>query len=215
MRDEMNSVIRARMMTAILFTAIVLIALALLWLHRSSQVRDAPKKDPVKDEIAAIHAEHRAQDEKMTHEQIMERALNDLQIKTSAHAGVWKLGDEERWDWDGGKGTLIFTFTDKIVRTRAQLVGSYVYSRRSWLWAWANKTIPEDSKTDSKIVRNHMIQRRVTDFDHEELFVDEKDAWAFASLACYLANAEGAYSGRDGDKRAFFTFHDVKILPRQ
>ena len=215
MRDEMNSVIRARMMTAILFTAIVLIALALLWLHRSSQVRDAPKKDPVEDEIAATHAEHRAQDEKMTHEQIMERALNDLQIKTSAHAGVWKLGDEERWDWDGDKGTLIFTFTDKIVRTRAQLVGSYVNSRRSWLWAWANKTIPEDSKTDSKIVRNHMIQRRVTDFDHEELFVDEKDAWAFTSLACYLANAEGAYSGRDGDMRAFFTFHDVKILPRQ
>ena len=215
MRDEMNSVIRARMMTAILFTAIVLIAFALLWLHRSSQVRDAPKKDPVEDEIAATHAEHRAQDEKMTHEQIMERALNDLQIKTSAHAGVWKLGDEERWDWDGDKGTLIFTFTDKIVRTRAQLVGSYVNSRRSWLWAWANKTIPEDSKTDSKIVRNHMIQRRVTDFDHEELFVDEKDAWAFVSLACYLANAEGAYSGRDGDMRAFFTFHDVKILPRQ
>jgi hypothetical protein len=214
MRDKMNSVIRARMMTAILFTAIVLIALALLWLHRSSQVRDAPKKAPVEDEIAAIHAEHRAQDEKMTHEQIMERALNDLQIKTSAHAGVWKLGDEERWDWDGDKGTLIFTFTDKIIRTRAQLVGSYVYSRRSWLWAWANKTIPEDSKLDSKIVRNHMIQRRVTGFDHEELFVDEKDAWAFASLACYLANAEGAYSGRDGDMRAFFTFHDVKILPR-
>lgn len=215
MRDEMNSVIRARMMTAILFTAIVLIALALLWLHRSSQVRDAPKKDPVEDEIAATHAEHRAQDEKMTHEQIMERALNDLQIKTSAHAGVWKLGDEERWDWDGDKGILIFTFTDKIVRTRAQLVGSYVYSRRSWLWAWANQSIPEDSKSDSKIVRNHMIQWRVTDFDHEELFVDEKDAWAFASLACYLANAEGAYSGCDGDMRAFFTFHDVKILPRQ
>ncbi len=53
----------------------------------------------------------------MTHEQIMERALNDLQVKTSAHAGVWKLGEEERWDWDGEKGTLLFTFKDKIVHS--------------------------------------------------------------------------------------------------
>ena len=209
------------MKTAILFASIVLIALVLLWLNRSSQVKDAPKKESFLsvvsgiEDIDAIHAEHRTQDEKMTHEQIMERAFNDLQLKTSAHAGVWKLGEEERWDWDGEKGTLLLTFKDKIVRTRAQFVGSYVYSRKSWLWAWANKTIPEDSKSDAKTVHNHMIQRHVAGFDQEELSVDEQDAWAFTSLACYLADAQGAYSGREGDMRAFFTFHDIEILPRQ
>lgn len=209
-------------MTAVLLMVAILIVLAALWLNRPAQVEvPAELKDallpavPSEAEIAAIHAAHRAQDETMTHEQIMERSLNDLQIKTAAHAGVCKLGNEERWDWNGDKGTLTLTFKDKIVRARAQVVGSYVYARRSWLWAWANTGIPEGSKSDSRIVRRHMIQKRVAGFEQEELIVDEQDAWAFTSLACYLTNADGAYSGQDGDMRAFFTFHDFEILPRQ
>ncbi len=102
-------------MTAILSIAVVLVVLAVLWLNRPVQVSDASMDAfnapmPSEANIAGIHAEHRAQDEKMTHEQIMERALNDLQVKTSVHASVWKLGEEERWDWDGDKATLIFTF---------------------------------------------------------------------------------------------------------
>ncbi|WP_395735696.1 DUF6882 domain-containing protein [Prosthecobacter sp.] len=208
------------MITAALLSSAVLIAVVILWFNRSAKVSDMSKGAslvavPTEDEIAAAHAENHAQDAAMTHEQIMERSRNDLSIKTSAHAGAWKLGKEERWDWDGDKGTLIFTFKDKVVRTRAQLVGSYVYSRRSWLWAWANNTIPEDSKSDSKRVREHMVQRRVAGFDHEELFVDEQEAWDFAALACYLTNAEGAYGGGEGDMRAFFTFHEVEIMPRR
>lgn len=207
-------------MKTVLLVSVLFVSISVviwIWAQRtthSGTAIDASDVVATDEAIADHYKELRAQNARMTHEQILERARNDMQVKTSAHTGVWRFGEEERWDFSADEATLTFTFPDKTVRARAQLVGSYVYSRRSWLWSWANRHMPAEIKHDAEITRKHLTDRRVHGFDREEWFIDETEAWDLTALTGYLSNAEGVYSGRDGDMRAFFTFHNVSISRR-
>lgn len=49
----------------------------------------------------------------------------------------------ERWDVDLAAETFTFTYPDRTLVCRPQLLGSSALGPGSWLWAWANPHIPE------------------------------------------------------------------------
>jgi len=145
--------------------------------------------------------------------QLIEASFAELQMKTQAHQQSWGFGDFDRWDMDTQQGDLVFTNPDGFTATcPAQAVGSFNHDDGTWLWAWANPSLPEALKRDVRKVKAYGEEHGfnlLTEPKHE--LGDEMRAWELAALATKLAEAQGAYRCPLGSTAFFVTFSEVRL----
>jgi hypothetical protein len=152
----------------------------------------------------------------MSHDQelsdLLEASFAELQMKTAAHQAAWGIGKFERWDMDMDRGDLVFSNRDGTTATcPIQIIGSHGSLGGTWLWAWANPSVPDSLRIDSMKVKeygeSHQIERLTT----PEFRADEREAWALTALAVKLCESQGAYRGPAGSTAVFMTFSEVKL----
>jgi hypothetical protein len=145
---------------------------------------------------------------------LLEKSMAELRAKTMGHQTGWRFGTADQWSLDLSQGDLIFTFNDGIVATcPAQIVGSLESTDGSWLWAWANPSIPESLQRDSLRVRDYGQQRQIARLTSEEWACTEEEAWRMAALACKLCDAQGVYRAPAGTAYVFIAFGKVVLSP--
>jgi hypothetical protein len=145
----------------------------------------------------------------------LNQSLEGLKLQTSSHAQSWGLGTSVRWGFSMDTGVLQFTFPDKVVSVAAEIVGTLDRTDSTWLWAWANESIPEPLVRPSRLVRDYAVQNHLTDLTHPSLYSDEAGAWQLTALANRLRGGNGAYRGPAGDTFVYFIFADqVHITPQ-
>lgn len=143
---------------------------------------------------------------------LLEKSMEELRAKTMGHQTGWGFGKADRWSLDMSGGDLLFTFAEGVVATcPAQIVGSLDTTDNSWLWAWANPSIPDPLKRDSLRVRDFGLQRKISRLTSEEWVGSEEDAWRMAALACKLCEAQGVYRGPAGTAFVFINFGTVQL----
>jgi hypothetical protein len=150
---------------------------------------------------------------KDTYEHLLQKAMNDLQAKQSAHQALWGLGTADRWDINQDDGNLVFTFTNKVVTCPAQIIGSFNSDKGTWMWAWHNKSIAEQLTRDSRKLLELGRSKGYEKLTEPVWTGTEDDAWQMAALATLHCNAQGAYRGPSsaGHLFVFMTFGEVKI----
>ncbi len=92
---------------------------------------------------------------------LIEASMAGLRVQTEAHQGTWSFGDSERWDFSLETGELVFTFPDMVVRTPAQIIGTFDSSEGRWMWAWANSSIDGSLTRDAVRVREYGEQNHI------------------------------------------------------
>ena len=142
---------------------------------------------------------------------LLEKANNDLQIKTGSHGAVWGIQEATRWDLNQADGLLIFTFPDKTVTCEAQIIGSFDKSQGTWLWAWNNPDVATNLARASRQLRDYGKQHGFEKLTKAEWKASEQDGWDMAALATLLCGAQGAYRGPAGDVWVYMTFGTPKI----
>lgn len=152
-----------------------------------------------------------AADAAMPFPQLCEKAMNDLQTKTAAHASLWGLGDAERWSLDQDQGNLVFTFPDKVVTCKAQIIGSWDQKLGTWMWAWANESVEKQLAVQSRKIRAYGVEHKIAKLTKAEWAATEDEAWKIAALACLIGDAQGVYRGPAGDISVFIAFGAPKI----
>jgi hypothetical protein len=145
-------------------------------------------------------------------DQLLEASFAELQMKTAAHQAGWGFGKFDRWNMDMDRGDLIFSNRDGTTATcPAQVIGSHDSVDGTWMWAWANASIPESLRIDAQKVKeygeSHEIERLIT----PEFAADEMVAWTMTALAAKLCESQGAYRGPAGRNAVFMTFREVKL----
>jgi hypothetical protein len=146
--------------------------------------------------------------------QLLDASMEALRAKTVGHQVGWGFGKADRWSLDLSQGDLLFTFANGIVATcPAQIVGTLDSTDGSWLWGWANPSVPESLQLDSLLVRDYGEQRQITRLTSAEWPCTEDEAWRMAALACNLCEAQGVYRGPAGTTFVFITFSDVVLSP--
>jgi len=106
----------------------------------------------------------------------------------------------------------MFTTSRALVATApVQVVGTYSLLEGSWLWAWANPSIPEPLTKDARGAREFGLAHGLKQFTGSKVLCSEDEAWEFTALACQLADAQGAYRGPSGSTMVFMTFGDVSV----
>jgi hypothetical protein len=145
---------------------------------------------------------------------LLDKSMEELRAKTRGHQAGCGFGNADRWSLDMSKGDLLFAFGEGVVATcPAQIIGSLDSSDGSWLWAWANPSIPESLQHDSLRVREYGLQHQIARLTSAELPCTEEEAWRIAALACMLCQAQGVYRGPAGTAFVFITFGKVVLSP--
>ena len=128
---------------------------------------------------------------------LVDRAAEELRHKTRTAVDLFQI-DQARWDVDLDAGTIIFTSPKGLVATApVQVVGTLNSVDSTWLWAWANSSLPEPVTRHAQTVREYGRKHHITELTERKFAVDEdeSDCWRFADVACYLGEAQGAYRG--------------------
>ena len=145
---------------------------------------------------------------------LLEKSMADLRAKTMGHQAGWGLGKSANWSLNLDQGDLIFTFDNGIfVTCPAQIVGTLDSESGTWLWGWANPSIPEALQRDALRVREYGQQHQIARLTSAEWPCTEEDAWRMAALACMLCEAQGVYRGPAGTAFVFITFGEVLLSP--
>ncbi len=104
------------------------------------------------------------------------------------------LASYERWDWDGERGTIVFSSggIPRVIAT-GQLVGSVSRKTGTWLWAWSNPGIETRLRRDLDEVRRYGEVHGIWQLTTAKWEANESDGWEMTSIAAYVLQAKGAY----------------------
>jgi hypothetical protein len=145
---------------------------------------------------------------------ILKGSMEGLRLQTEMHQSTWGLGKSERWDFVQDTGELVFTFSDMVAHTPAQIIGSFDSREDTWMWGWANSSISEPLARDSVRVREYGEQHHIRRLTTATWPGEEKDGWHMAALANRLCETNGVYCGPAGTTFVFFTFGQVLLSRR-
>lgn len=142
----------------------------------------------------------------MHYETLTERAMNELQLRTEAAVGLYRL-HERSWNVDQETGTIIFDHENGTrVTAPLQIIGTYNPEDGTWLWAWDHPSILEPLRAHAETVRRYGAKHGIAELTSARLECSEADCWRFAALACHLNDAQGAYRGPTGGPLVFLTY---------
>ena len=120
------------------------------------------------------------------------------------------LSSYERWDWDGERGTVVFSEAGRprVIAT-GQLVGSVSKKTGTWLWAWSNESIEPRLRRDLEEVRRYGQHHGIWQLTTPKWEADETDGWEMTSIAAYVLQAKGAYRMPNEHLFSFAIFDEI------
>lgn len=143
--------------------------------------------------------------------QLLEKSMNHLQTLTSSHDSMWGLGSAA-WGADLEKGVITFDTEDGThVEAPVQVVGTYNTQDGTWLWGWDHPSVPESLSQHAQLAFDYGQKHGIADLTTRKVTCSEECCWEFTALACFLAQAQGAYRGPAGPTHVFMTFGTVNI----
>ena len=115
-----------------------------------------------------------------------------------------------RYDYDLKSGTLIFS-KDDIARviTSIQVVGTTSKSEGTWLWSWANASLPTNVTEEMKKVRAFGETENLSELTEPYALDDEYKGWEMTGIAAKTLSAKGAYRCPSEDGFIYFVYTDL------
>jgi hypothetical protein len=126
----------------------------------------------------------------------------------------WGIGTADRWSADLAAGTLSFQFSDRVVAGQVQLLGSYAIAAGTWLWGWANGSVPESVTVASLEVKAIATRPGLQLLQNAELQIPAEFADDLANVAVEVAGLDGWYRAPSATNYVYLGFNDLMVAPR-
>ncbi len=116
--------------------------------------------------------------------------LHQKQSELSARG----LGLSDRFEVDLAGGKLRFFLGPELtLEADVTPIGTHAARNESWLWAWANKSFPDDVRERAAKLKELAAQTALEAFSERTLEVDEAQTWQLVAMACEHLGALGTY----------------------
>jgi hypothetical protein len=123
----------------------------------------------------------------------------------------YKIGSYERYDFDDERGEIIFSNRGiPMVIAEYQDVGSISTISNTWLWSWANESIPEHTKNLVRCVRSFGETYALDRFTTAKWDADEIDGWEMTALTAKLLSAKDYYRAPTEKLFIFVIFTEIR-----
>ena len=121
-------------------------------------------------------------------------AVHELMRLNELCEEEFRISSWPRWDYDFGRGTLTFS-QDGVPKVRAaiQVIGTTSISGKTWMWGWANESLPQNVTKEVAKVRAFGAAENIAEFKEEELPDDEYLGWGLTAVAARILGVKGAY----------------------
>ncbi len=116
--------------------------------------------------------------------------LHQKQSELSARG----LGLSDRFEVDLASGKLRFFLGPELtLEADVTPIGTHAARNESWLWAWANKSFPDDVRERAAKLKELAAQTALEAFLERTLEVDQAQTWQLVAMACEYLGALGTY----------------------
>ncbi|HWY63399.1 MAG TPA: hypothetical protein VNW15_15970 [Rhizomicrobium sp.] len=142
------------------------------------------------------------------------QAIHALFEKNEKLEAEFKIGTWPRWDYDLDRACLVFSRDGKPgVFAEVQAVGS-VATDKSWLWAWANDSLPETIIANAQATRRfgqeHGIVELTTACLEDEAL--ESLGWELSAITARITSGMGVYRAPGAGGPLFLVFRNVALV---
>ena len=145
---------------------------------------------------------------------LLEESRIYLDTKQAECDQEYRLNQFNRMDYEQETGRMIFSDVGVIPRVVAdyQIVGSLSGRSNTWLWAWDNPYLLENTLQDIWEVKEFGDKNDIEKLINPKMEAAEQDAWDMTAIAAYLLKAKGAYSFLSDDIRVFVILKQIKTI---
>ncbi|HEX4001728.1 MAG TPA: hypothetical protein VHX36_03715 [Candidatus Acidoferrales bacterium] len=126
----------------------------------------------------------------------------------------FKVSTWPRWRCDLDHGTLTF-LRDNAPKVRAsiQAIGGVPSGSKSWVWAWANASLPKQVTEVAGKVRAFGEREKLAQLLEESIPADDYLGWEMTALAAKLTGATGAYRCKSALGLLYVTYTSIGFVP--
>ena len=142
------------------------------------------------------------------HEAVHQLMSLNKECKRAFRVILW-----DRWDYDFDAGTLTFSEngTPRVIAS-IQVVGTTSKSGGTWLWAWANESLPFKVTKAVRKVRAFGKAEKLTELTQKSLPDDEHLGWAMSAVAARVLGSKGAYRCPDDNGFVYFVYCSLRFV---
>jgi hypothetical protein len=136
----------------------------------------------------------------------LQTAMDELRAKQQKLDAAYGMTACARWDMDDASGKLRLFGSDGGLRVDARVVdiGSFASGSSTWLWAWANESLPARQRQQAAVLKE---LAGITGFglfasEAPVALKDEGMAWELAAFSVQHLRALGAYKAPSPERPA-------------
>jgi hypothetical protein len=144
--------------------------------------------------------------------QFRHEAVHELMDLNKKCENGFRISAWPRWDYDLETGTLIFSENDvpKVIAS-IQVVGSSSSASHTWLWGWANSSIPPHVCNRLSQVRSFGKTEGLTILTTDSTADNEYLGWEMAAITARVIGARGAYRCPSENGFLYFVYIDLRF----
>jgi hypothetical protein len=126
----------------------------------------------------------------------------------------FRLNQYSRMDYEQETGMMIFSDVGVVPRVAAhyQIVGSLSRKTNTWLWAWDNPYLLENTLEDIWKVKEFGDKNHIEYLINPKWEATEQEAWDMTAIAAYLLKAKGSYAFLSDEIQVFVIFTRIKAI---
>lgn len=149
-------------------------------------------------------------------EQFLAECTEALRRKNTSLEEEHGLGSFARWDHDSHTALLTFSNpgSDVVVEATTTSIGSYSLKTNTWLWAWANQSLPEAEREKSSALSQLYERTGMRVFGDAHIDCDEYLAWELTAASVEQLDSLGCYRAPCGHLWIFLSIDSVARVPR-
>jgi hypothetical protein len=118
-------------------------------------------------------------------------------------------GAPYRWDLDAAR--IIFQRGDDILTAHLRLVGSISACQGTFLWGWANDSIPVVAREGLEVLRSFGQQNELNLLIEPEWPAHKADGLEMLAVASRVLDADGSWVDQSGDLTLFFLLDNFRV----
>jgi len=125
----------------------------------------------------------------------------------------YKLGTWQHWAYDLEACTLTFS-NDGVPRVVAtiQAVGSTSNNSGTWMWGWANSSLPTEATIQLDRVKRFGERENLSKLTEPKYVGDEELGWEMAAIANRILKGKGVYRCPSEKGALFLVFTDLCFI---
>ena len=126
------------------------------------------------------------------------------------------IGDHDRWDRDQDTGVLVFSNEGQPqVEAEFHVAGSMSLKSNTWMWAWANESLSEQVRLESRRVRDFGDTHGYLPLSAHLVDASEEETGHFTAIMVKHLDAIGSYRTLENDLYTYMVITKARWVKKK